>query len=185
MKKEYKKLELDKVLQMLAEQAWSEECAENCQKITPLHTLSEIELELKHTDDAFVLSSKFGTPRFYKVKNMSSSAKRAEQGAVLSLRELLDCSLLLREIDGLCSWYSQCSSIETSLSEFFSQLTPNKRLGEAISNAIVSEEELSDDASPELSRIRKAIVRQGSKIKENNQKSGNEQISSGRNRDTA
>lgn len=166
MKKEYKKLELDKVLQMLAEQTWSEECAENCQKITPSHNLHEIELQLKNTDDAFVLSSKFGTPRFYKIKNMSSSAKRAEQGAVLSLRELLDCSLLLREIDGLCSWYSQCSSIETSLSEFFSRLTPNKRLGEAISNAIVSEEELSDDASPELSRIRKAIVRQGSKIKE-------------------
>ena len=113
-----------------------------------------------------MLSSKYGTPRFYNIKDVSFSVKRAKQGASLSLRELLDIGLVLREIDGLISWYDACGGIENSLHEYFAQLVPNKHLEDKISNSIISEEELSDGASAELSRIRKAIVRQGMRIKE-------------------
>ena len=166
MKKEYKKLELDKVLQLLANEAWSEQCREDCLKIQPQYDVDEIRKSIRHTDDAFVLSSKFGTPRFYKVKNMCGSIKRAQSGSMLSLRELLDIALVLREISGLCSWYSQCESMEHSLKDLFDLLTPNKSLEERISNSIVSEEEIADGASPELAKIRKAIIRQSALIKE-------------------
>ena len=65
-----------------------------------------VKKELKKTDDAYVLSSKYGTPRFYNIKNVSFSAHRAQQGSSLSLRELLDIGLVLREVSGLVSWYS-------------------------------------------------------------------------------
>ncbi len=162
----YKKLELDKILLLLSNEAWSDIAKENVLKITPQYDINTIKKELKKTDDAYVLSSKYGTPRFYNMKSVSFSARRAQQGASLSLRELLDIGLVLREIDGLVSWYDQCGGIENSLHEYFAVLVPNKRLSEQISNAIISEEELSDGASGELARIRKAIVRQGMRIKE-------------------
>lgn len=166
MKSQYKKLELDKILVLLENEAWSDIAKANIAEILPVYDIDTIRKELKKTDDAFVLSSKYGTPRFYNIKDVSFSVKRAQQGASLSLRELLDIGLVLREIDGLVSWYDQCGGVENSLHEYFVQLVPNKHLEDTISNAIISEEELSDGASAELSRIRKAIIRQGAKIKE-------------------
>ncbi len=147
MNKEYKKLELDKVLTLLSENAWSDVCKEQCLKTEPIFDLERCRRELKKTDDAFVLSSKFGTPRFSNIKDVCGSVKRAYGGAALSLRELLDISAVLREISGLCSWYSQCSGIENTLQEYFELLVPDKSLQEAIDNAILSEEEISDSAS--------------------------------------
>ena len=166
MKSGYKKLELDKILILLSNEAWSDIAKENVLKITPQYDIDTIKKELKKTDDAYVLSSKFGTPRFYNIKSVSFSIRRAQQGAALSLRELLDIGLVLREIDGLVSWYDQCGGIDNNLHEYFGALVPNKSLSEQISNSIISEEELSDGASGELARIRKAIVRQGMRIKE-------------------
>ena len=166
MNKEYRKLELDKVLRLLSEEAQSDECRENCLNIEPVFDVEGCRALLKRTDDAFTLSSKFGTPRFSKIKNICKSADRASGGAVLSLRELLDVAAVLREISSLCDWYSQCSGIESSLGEYFELLTPDKALADAISDAIISEEEISDSASPELSRIRRAIARQSANIRE-------------------
>lgn len=166
MKPGYKKLELDKILLLLSNEAWSDTAKENVLKIKPQYNIDIIKKELKKTDDAYILSSKFGTPRFYNIKDVLFSVKRAAQGASLSLRELLDIGLVLREIDNLVSWYDQCGGIDNNLHEYFGTLVPNKHLSEQISNAIISEEELSDGASGELARIRKAIVRQGMRIKE-------------------
>ena len=166
MKSSYKKLELDKILQLLSNEAWSDTAKENVLKIKPEYDIDIIRRELKKTDDAYVLSSKYGTPRFYNIKNVSFSIRRAQQGASLSLRELLDIGLVLREFDGLSSWYDQCGGSDSKLHEYFASIVPNKPLCEQITNSIISEEELSDGASGELARIRKAIVRQGMKIKE-------------------
>ncbi len=166
MKPGYKKLELDKILVLLSNEAWSDTAKENVLKIEPQYDIDIIKKELKKTDDAFVLSSKFGSPRFYNIKDVLFSVKRASQGSTLTLRELLDIGLVLREIDNLVSWYDQCGGLDNSLHEYFGSLVPNKPLSEQISNAIISEEELSDGASGELARIRKAIVRQSMRIKE-------------------
>jgi len=166
MTNDHKKLELDKILSLLSEQAWSDGCKEKIAQIEPLYRISDIRDELQKTDDAFTLSAKFGTPRFSRIKDVCDSVKRAGSGASLSLRELLDTCAVVKNIGGLVSWYSQCSGIDNSLGGYFIMLVPNKNLSEKIDNAILSEDELSDSASPELSRIRKAIVRQGQQIRE-------------------
>ncbi|MBP3921826.1 MAG: endonuclease MutS2 [Ruminiclostridium sp.] len=166
MKKEYKKLELDKVLILLSEQAYCDVCREEILKITPSFDIDTVKSEIAKTGDAFTLSSKFGTPRFFNIKDVCFSAKRAAQGSTLSLRELLDIGLVLREVSGLVSWYSQCSGIESSLSEYFDILQENKHLEQTISNSIVSEEEISDSASLELARIRRAIHKKSLNIRE-------------------
>ena len=166
MNLKYRKLELDKIIDMLKNEAWSDMAKEKLEKLEPSYDIDTVRRELKKCDDAFVLSSKFGTPRFYNIKDVSFSAKRASQGASLSLRELLDIGLVLRETEGLIQWYDQCGNTENSLNEYFALLAGNKTLSDTISNSIVSENELSDGASAELARIRKAIVRQGMRIKE-------------------
>lgn len=166
MNKYYKKLELDKVLELLAEQTYSETCREQALKLKPIFDADKIRTELKKTDDAFTLSAKFGTPRFRQIKDITGSLKRAKSGSMLSFRELLDIAAVLRETAMLCDWYSQCSNIENSLDEYFGELYPIRPLEQRISESIISEEEMSDGASAELSSIRKRIVRQGMNIRE-------------------
>lgn len=166
MNKYYKKLELDKILELLAEQTVSDGCRESALKLKPVTDYSAITEELKKTDDAFTLSAKFGTPAFRKIKDISGSLKRAETGSMLSFRELLDTAAVLRETAALCDWFSQCENMESSIAEYFRGLVPVKALERRISESILSEEEMSDAASVELASIRKRITRQGLNIRE-------------------
>lgn len=166
MNKYYKKLELDKILELLAEQTVSDGCRERALKLKPVTDFAAITEELKKTDDAFTLSAKFGTPAFRKIKDISGSLKRAETGSMLSFRELLDTAAVLRETAALCDWFSQCENMESSIAEYFRGLVPVKALERRISESILSEEEMSDAASAELASIRKRITRQGLNIRE-------------------
>ena len=166
MNKYYKKLELDKILELLAEQTVSDNCRENALKIKPQTDFETITRELKKTDDAFTLSAKFGTPSFRKIKDISGSLKRAQTGSMLSFKELLDTAAVLRQTAALCDWYSQCENVENSLAEYFKGLVPVKPLEKRISESIISEEEMSDGASAELSSIRRRIARQGQNIRD-------------------
>ena len=166
MNKYYKKLELDKILELLAEQTSSDSCRDKALKLSPSFDEAEIRRELQKTNDAFTLSAKFGTPRFRRIKDISFSLRRCKSGSALSFRELLDVADILRETNMLCDWFGQCESMENSLSEYFRELYPIKDLEQRISESIISEEEMSDVASPELASIRKRIVRQGMNIRE-------------------
>ncbi len=166
MNKYYKKLELDKILELLANETVSGCCREMALKISPARDFDTIKTELQKTDDAFTLSAKFGTPHFRKIPEITDTLKRAKTGSLLSFRELLNAAAVLRETTVLCDWYSQCENMENSLSEYFRGLVPMKTLEHRISESIVSEEEMSDAASAELASIRKRITRQGLQIRE-------------------
>lgn len=85
MNKYYKKLELDKILDLLAEQTYSDACREKALKLKPSFDEEEIRTELKKTDDAFKLSAKFGTPRVPQNKGSQhvTEALQERLGAVL------------------------------------------------------------------------------------------------------
>ncbi len=166
MNKYYKKLELDKILELLAEQTVSDNCRETALSLKPRTDFETITRELEKTNDAFQLASKFGTPAFRKIKDISGSLKRARTGSMLSFGELLDTASVLRETASLCDWYSGCENIENSLAEYFGGLIPIKPLEKRISESIVSEEEMADSASEELGSIRRRIARQGQNIRD-------------------
>ncbi|HNX64851.1 MAG TPA: endonuclease MutS2 [Oscillospiraceae bacterium] len=162
----YNTLELHKILEMLAGQASNQKTKEMALSLVPLTDIYSVKKELDKTADAFNLSVKFGTPSFYNFKDVSASLLRAKAGSSLSLRELLDIAQLLNQTRLLTDWYKQCSGIETSLSPIFNSLIANKHLEEKITSAILSEEEIADDASPELLSIRRKIIQSGAKIRE-------------------
>ncbi len=166
MNRYYKSLELHKILEMLANEASNEKTREMALSLEPVSDVDTVKKEITKTTDAFDLSVKFGTPSFYKFKNVTGSLERAKSGSSLSLRELLDIAQMLGQIRTLQEWYRSCGEAETSLNYLFESLYPNKYLEDKIKNAIVSEDEISDMASPELANIRRKIARAGIYIKE-------------------
>lgn len=164
--KNYEILELDKVLQMLAAECSSEDSRQAALAIEPSCDLYTVRQEVGKTADAFDLSVKYGTPGFYSIHNVTASLNRAHSGGVLSLPELLEIKKVLGQTYELSRWYEQTDRKETSLSYLFESLFPDKQLWQKLENAILDDENLSDDASPELRSIRQKIMRSGLKIRE-------------------
>ena len=157
MEKHYRALELDKILEMVAQEASSADGAELARKLEPVHTAAEAQWLLQETDAAFVAMAKFGAPSFYGMKNVTNPLRRAQAGGGLGLRELLDIGATLRTIRGLTQWWGKSESVRTALTGRFEVLSPNKYLEEKIFTCIVSEEEVADNASPALANIRRKI----------------------------
>ena len=128
--------------------------------------LEKVKKLLKQTDDAVVLSGKYGTPSFGGAKNCANALRRAEAGGCLSTGELLQIAETLRIIRSVKEWHSKFASMETTLDGYFSGLVSNKFLEEKITNAIISEDEISDKASSTLADIRRKIRTASSKARE-------------------
>ena len=166
MNKYLKTLELDKILEMLANLASNNETKQMALKIRPDSDVERVRYENTKTNQALSLSIQFGLPPFSNFKDISTSAKRAKSGAVISLRDLMDIATMLRQIKSLFDWYRSCENIETELSYLFSQLAPNDWLLEKLERSIISENEIADAASPELAAIRRKINRAGMQLRE-------------------
>lgn len=164
--KHYLALELDKVLELLAAQTSCEDAATMARTLTPTVYADEARRLLSQTDAAYQLMARFGAPSFGGIKNVTGALRRAAAGAVLSLGELLSIANTLRTIRALTEWRSHCEGVSTCLDELFSVLSPNKFLEDAITTAILSEEEVSDHASPELANIRRKLRSASSRVRE-------------------
>ncbi|MBE6730067.1 MAG: endonuclease MutS2 [Ruminococcaceae bacterium] len=166
MNRNYKALELPKILNMLALECTNEDAAENALSISPSTDIETVKRLIKETDDAYVLMAKFGAPSFYGLKNIVNALRRAEAGGILNLTELLNLSFTLKTIRGVTEWRSKSGSVETVLQERFELLSPNKYLEERIDTTVKNEEEVFDTASAELSNIRRKMRNASLKIKE-------------------
>ena len=163
------KLELDKVLSLLADQACSPAGKEQCLKIEPLNDADEIRLLQKQTSAACRMITLKGSPGLAGVSDVGASVDRAVRGGCLSPEELLRVAGVLK-CARQAKAYADGDGMENDLNIFFAQITPNKYLEERIFTSIVSKDEIADAASPELSSIRRKIRRQSVAIREGLQK---------------
>lgn len=168
--KYHKTLELDKILERLAEMTCCEGAAQLAREIHPESDLKKVQSELAKTDGAFTLSARFGTPRFSRLKDPEMDLKRAESGGVLYHRELLNIAAIYRQCSSIAGWKEQCENVETALDPYFFNLSENKYFEEKIKGIVISEEEISDNASHELSQIRRKIKQNSTKVRENLEK---------------
>jgi len=165
MNRNEKTLELDKVLQLLANRTAFAEAREEALKTAPVSSIYEAQALLDETSDAHMLISRFGAPSFGGFKDVSGALARADAGGVLSPLELLRIAANLRVFRMVCEWRSHSASVESCLNFRFNAVTANKYLEERISSAILSEEEISDNASFELSSIRRKINAANNKVR--------------------
>lgn len=163
------KLELDRVLDLLAERACCADAKARCRSLRPNGDLEDVRRALDETTAACTMSQVKGSPSFYDVQDVNASLERADRGGCLSTKELLQIAGVLRCARNAAA-YCGDEDADSILKPMFSALTPNKYLEEKITGAILSEEEIADSASPELSDIRRHIRIQGAKIKDGLQK---------------
>ena len=166
MLKDYKSLELDKILQQLANETTCADAAALAAEIEPDTDLKHVERLLQETDDAFVLMAKFGAPSFYGMTNVTNALRRAQAGGVLNLPELLAVAGTLRAIRSVSDWRKKSESVKTALDYRFETLQPNKFLEERISMTVVNEEEVADTASVALASIRRKIRAASLRVRE-------------------
>ena len=163
------KLELDQVLALLAECAGSAEGKESCLHLRPTSDLEDVQAMLDETTAASDLCTRKGNPSFSGVMNVSASLERAERGGTLQPSELLRIAGVLRCTRNIKGYVAEDEKA-TVLDELFNALTPNKYLEDRISGAILSEEEIADNASPALADIRRHMRIQAAKVKDGLQK---------------
>ncbi len=163
------KLELDQVLVLLSECAGSRGGKEACLKVRPTSDLEDVQLLLEQTTAASDLCTKKGNPVFGDVTDVSASLERADRGGSLQPVELLRIAGVLRCARNIKGYVSEDDQ-DTVLDALFNALTANKYLEDKIFGAILSEEEIADNASPALADIRRHMRIQAGKIRDSLQK---------------
>ncbi len=163
------KLELDRVLELLAECAGSLEGKAACMRLRPVSDLEDVQAMLDETTAASDLCTRKGNPNFGDVNDVSASLERANRGGSLQPVELLRIAGVLRSARNIKGYVAEDEKA-TVLDPLFAALTPNKYLEDKIFGAILSEEEIADNASPALSDIRRHMRVQSAKIRDSLQK---------------
>lgn len=157
--KVYHTLEYYKILDMLAGYASCEETRKRALALTPITDAAEIEHLQQTTSDALSRLYKGSGISFAGIHNVNASLKRLNIGGSLNTTELLHiCSLL--EVAKRAKAYDRSDRADDktdSLSPLFSQIEPLSPLLEEIKRCVIGEDEIADDASPALFKIRKSI----------------------------
>lgn len=160
-----KALEYDKIIKKLADECSCQDSAQLAMALRPFDNIDDAKEALLQTQDACRLSLRFGGPSFFGLRNVDNALHRAKIGSSLTPKELLDIKSLLYAIRSLAHYHEVSESLETCLDSYFNALAPNKYLEDRIDDAIISEDEISDGASEELSRIRRAKKRTEERVR--------------------
>ena len=165
-KKTLLKLEYNKIIDLLTEQASSFSGKERCRRLKPKTNLAEITLMQEETAVAFTRIVKKGRPSFGGSNPVGESLKRLEIGAALGSGELLRICKLL-ETAGRAKAYGRHENNDDSsdcLDPLFEQLEPLTLLTTEIRRCILEEDEISDDASSTLKQIRRSMNQINDKV---------------------
>lgn len=158
-------LEYNKIIERLVGMASSGMGKELCRKLIPMVEYEEVISAQKNTSDALTRVFQKGSISFGGLKDIRPSLARLEVGSTLSITELLDISSVLDTVKKVSAYSVKETStaneekeaFSDSLSPYFEQLIQVELLNSEIKRCIVSEEEISDDASSNLKTIRRQI----------------------------
>lgn len=158
--KTLKKLEYNKIIELLVEQASSPAGKQKCQRLTPMQDLHELNLAQEQTAAAFTRIVKKGRLSFSGCYPIEDSLMRLEVGAALTCGELLKLSKLLQVTNRAKSYgrHDTVDELEDCLDAYFNQLEPLTVLANEIARCILEEDEIADDASSTLKNIRRNIM---------------------------
>ena len=165
-KKVLQTLEYHKIIAQLVQKADSDPGRKMCESLLPETDLSEIRTAQTETADALSRLFRYGSTSFGGNKDLGFSLKSLEVGSSLSIPELLKIEGFLENVSRIKAYgrNERDESVQDSLSQFFEDLTPLSSISGEIRRCLLSEEEVADDASPELKRIRRSIQLTGEKI---------------------
>lgn len=157
--KAFKTLEYNKIIDLLTEQAASPKAKELCRSLKPMTDKAKIEAAQTQTADALTRLFQKGSVSFSGIHDMEASLKRLEIGGTMGIDEFLALSSLLeaaKRVKAFSRGKSEDGAWD-SLDDLFDGIEPLTPLLDEIRRCIISEDEISDDASPALKNIRRSI----------------------------
>ncbi len=161
-----KTLEFHKILEQLAEMASSELGKERCLSLKPMIDSAEIEKAQQETSDALGRLLRNGNLSFRADKRLFGAIRRLEKESTISTEELLRIASLLENAGRIKSYgrHEEGDNNNDSLDVYFELLSPLTNLSGDIRRCILSEDEISDDASSELRSIRRRMKQTVDKV---------------------
>lgn len=165
--KALKTLEYTKIIDQLTEYASTEMGKQMCRELQPSCDLGTIRQSQTETTDALTRVRMKGSLSFGGVKDVRGSMKRLEIGSSLGIPELLAVSSLLTVAARAQSYGRHEKSEEfpdDSLGERFRALDPLTPVNNEIKRCLPSEDEVSDDASPGLAKVRRSMKIVGGRV---------------------
>lgn len=167
-KKALHTLEYDKIIEKLAAFAVSPMAKERARELQPATVMSDIALWQQETTEATDMILRKGTPSFGGFREIRPQLKRASMAGVLSISELMEIGEFLyvcRKMKNYGKHENKAEAYER-MDEYFELLAPIPSLENEINRCILSETEISDDASAELRNIRKEIKISNEKVRD-------------------
>ena len=160
------KLEYNKIINLLVEQASSDSGKNRCRSLKPMIDLEEINSAQEQTAAAFSRIVKKGRLSFSGCYCVEDSMMRLEVGGTLSIPELLRICKLC-EVSNRAKTYGRHDTVDEladCLDSYFEQLSPLTPLSTEIRRCIIDEDEISDDASSTLRQIRRSMSQINDKV---------------------
>ncbi|MDD4688567.1 MAG: endonuclease MutS2 [Eubacteriales bacterium] len=158
-------LEFNKIKDKIAALASNDITMARCLEIAPEADLELVRNNMQQVSDACFLMTQKQFPYARGLKDIAGSLKRAEVYANLNMTELLDVARVCGISKALVSFYRDDKREPMSLDSYFNALLPATALETAIKDAIISDTEIADNASPTLSAIRRKMHSTNDKIK--------------------
>ncbi len=159
-------LEFTKILDMLASFAVTDMGREACEKLTPLSDLAQVNEALEETEEAQVILTYLGDSPLIGFPDVRPYLTLAAKGATLNPKALLSVAECLRASRAARSALVTDRDNTPRITGLASHLQTFRQLEDAITGAIISEEELSDHASPQLADIRRHIKQSNERVRE-------------------
>ena len=159
-------LEFDKILNMLVSVSPTVGAKKRASALLPSSNPDTVKRRQELTANAKKMAGIKGAPSFGGMPEILDAIEKAEKNSILSPREILDVASVLQSTRALIEYIHSDALERCTLTEFFDQLVPNKALESKIFKAIISEDLISDDASPALADIRRKIRYQTNRIRE-------------------
>lgn len=153
-------LEYNKIIERLTDKATSEQGRKLTAALEPMTDLEAIRKAQTETADALGYLLRKGSTSFGGNKDLGMCIRSLEIGSTLSIAELLWIAAFLENVNRIKS-YGRKEREDTpadSLDEYFESLEPLTPLSNEIRRCILSEEEIADDASPALKKIRRSMA---------------------------
>ncbi|HIV62079.1 MAG TPA: endonuclease MutS2 [Candidatus Butyricicoccus avistercoris] len=163
--KSLKTLEYYAVLELLAGEAASSQGKNQCMALRPVTDLEQAEIYMKQTSDAKNIMTIKGSPSLGGIREITGALKRAEMGGVLNLKELLNVASVLQCVRLMQTYFSD-EEKKTSITPIYRLLAGNQSLEQRITTSILSEEEVADGASSELTTIRRQMRQISGKVRD-------------------
>lgn len=152
-------LEFNKIIEKLTAYASCEPGVRLCSKLRPdidFHTIVQNQEETAAAVNRLRL---FGNLTFPSVSDIGESLKSLAVDSSLSLNELYKIKILLEVVEKAYSYKEKADNenYSDSLSEYFEELSPVKDLKKELDRCIVSEDQVADSASSNLSKLRRQL----------------------------